>query len=78
MKKKYKIAKKINKIYFKVFILFCHIDFSATTVPGDNSFISFILKVLLFVSLLIHTNIFNIINFSEIIKFRQKILNKKE
>ena len=79
VKKTYtKAQRKLIKRILIVFMLFCLIGFSATTAPGDNSFISFILKALLVLSLLIHTNIFNIINFSETIKFWQKILNKKD
>ena len=79
VKKMYtKHQRKIIKNILIVFMLFCLVGFSTTSAPGDGSFISFILKFLLVVFLLIHTNIFNFTNFNETIKFWNKILNKKD
>ena len=79
VKKMYtKPQRKLIKRILIVFMLFCLIGFSMSNAPGDNPFISFILKCLLIVFLLIHTNIFNITNFSATIKFWQKILSKKD
>ena len=73
-----KSQRKLIKRILIVFMLFCFISFNTTIAPGDNGFICFILKTLLVLSLLIHTNIFNIFNFSETIKFWKKILSKKD
>ena len=73
-----KYQRKIIKYTLIVFMLFFLIGFSTTSAPGDSSFISFILKFLLIIFLLIHTNIFNFTDFNETIKFWNKILNKKD
>ena len=79
VKKMYtKAQRKLIKHILIAFMLFCLIGFSMTSAPGDNAFVSFILKFLLIIFLLIHTNLFNITNFNETIKFWQKILNKKD
>ena len=72
-----KPQRKLIKRILIVFMLFCLIGFSTSNAPGDNPFISFILKSLLIIFLLIHTNIFNITNFDATIKFWKKILIKK-
>ena len=73
-----KPQRKLIKRILIVFMLFCLIGFSTSNAPGDNPFISFILKSLLIIFLLIHTNIFNITNFDATIKFWKKILSKKD
>ena len=73
-----KPQRKMIKNILIVVMLFCLVGFSTTNAPGDNRFISFILKFLLIVFLLIHTNLFNITNFNATIKFWQKILSKKD
>ena len=78
VKKMYtKHQRKIIKQSLIIFMLFCLIGFSTTSAPGDSSFISFILKFLLIIFLLIHSNIFNFTDFNQTIKFWNKILNKK-
>ena len=79
VKKMYtKSQRKLIKRILIVFMLFCLIGFSATNAPGDGPIISFFLKFLLIIFLLIHTNIFNITNFNETIKFWKKVINKKD
>ena len=79
VKKMYtKAQRKLIKNILIAFMLFCLIGFSMTNAPGDSAFLGFILKFLLVLFLLIHTNLFNITNFNETIKFWQKILNKKD
>jgi hypothetical protein len=73
-----KPQRKLIKNILIVVMLFCLIGFSTTNAPGDNRFVSFILKFLLIVFLLIHTNLFNITNFNATIKLWQKILSKKD
>ena len=73
-----KAQRKLIKRILIAFMFFCLIGFWSTTAPGDNGFISFILKALLIVFLLIHTNILNIANFNETINLWKKILNKKD
>ena len=73
-----KAQRKLIKHILIAFMLFCLIGFSASSAPGDNFVLSFILKLLLVIFLLIHTNIFNITNFDATLKFWKKILNKKD
>ena len=73
-----KTQRKMIKRILIVFMLYCLIGFSSTNNPGCSAFMSFLLKFLLITFILIHTNIFNITNFSETIKLWRKILNKKD
>ena len=73
-----KSQRKLIKRILIVFMIFCLIGFSMSNISGENAFLSFILKFLLIVFILIHTNIFNITNFDATIKFWKKILNKKD
>ena len=64
-----KAQRKLIKHILIAFMLFCLIGFSASSAPGDNAFLSFILKFLLIAFLLIHTNLFNVTNFDATLKF---------
>ena len=79
VKKMYtKSQRKLIKRILMFFMLFCLIGFSATNAPGDGPIMSFLLKFFLILFLLIHTNIFNVTNFDESIKFWKKAFNKKD
>ena len=73
-----KSQRKLIKRILIVIMLFCLIGFCMSTAPSDSGLLSFLLKTLLITFLLIHSNIFNIVNFDETIKFWKKILNKKD
>ena len=73
-----KAQRKLIKRISIVFMLYCLIGYSLTNAPGDGRFTSFLLKLFLIIFLLIHTNIFNITNFNETIKFWKKAFNKKD
>ena len=73
-----KSQRKIIKYILIFFLLLCLIGYSTANTPGKNSFMSFIIKFALITFLLIHTNIFNIINFNETIKLWKKALNKQD
>ena len=73
-----KSQRKLIKRILIVFMLFCLIGFSSSSAGGTSGFMGFLLKSLLIIFLLIHTNIFNITNFNETIKFWKKVFNKKD
>ena len=73
-----KSQRKLIKRILIVFMFFCLIGFSTSTAGGTSGFIGFTLKFLLIIFLLIHTNIFNITNFNETIKFWKKVFNRKD
>ena len=73
-----KSQRKLIKKIMIVFMLFCLIGFSVSNSPGEGTFISFFLKSLLIIFLLIHTNICNFTDFDATIKFWKKIFSKKD
>ena len=73
-----KSQRKLIKKILIVFMLFCLIGFSVTNSPGDGSFMSFFLKSLLIIFLLIHTNMFNFTDFDATINFWKKVFSKKD
>ena len=73
-----KAQRKLIKRILIFFMLFCLIGYSASNIPSTRGIMGFVLKFVLIIFLLIHTNIFNITNFDETVKFWKKIINKKD
>ena len=73
-----KAQRKLIKRILIFFMLFCLIGYSSSNIPSTRGIMGFVLKFVLIIFLLIHTNIFNITNFDETVKFWKKIISKKD
>ena len=73
-----KAQRKLIKRALIIFMLYCLIGYSASNIPSTRGLLPFVLKFALVIFLLIHSNIFNITNFDETVKFWKKIISKKD